>query len=295
MAADPGAYDVVVPVEHPPAAGHDIGPVMAAGPSDEPALATPELEAPARPLPPAPFAYGTAARSRPGTRWGLTGLVAAAGLALGVVSGAGIARLWTGGADAETGDAAAGAPAAGRGDVSLARESSDRESDRPDAEPRAALDARRALAPAGRLVVRSQPSGALVTVDGRLLGETPMARDLPLGTHAVRVAHPGHVPRTERVTLAAATPMRTLSVTLQPGLAPVAATRGAIDVDSRPRGARVSVDGRFIGLAPLRVADLAAGEHQVALDLGGYEPATSRVQVEPGRAASVRLTLRATH
>jgi hypothetical protein len=176
-------------------------------------------------------------------------------------------------------------------------------------------DARPAVVRPGRLVVRSDPSGALVTIGGRLLGETPVVLDdLPLGTHDVRVARPGHVPRTERVTLAAGSPTRSLSVTLQPGLpttpTPAVAgieaqsrgatggvdprTRGSIDVDSRPRGARVLVDGRFVGHAPLRVADIAAGEHQITLELGGYHSATGRVQVEPGRAQPLRVTLRAT-
>jgi serine/threonine-protein kinase len=162
-----------------------------------------------------------------------------------------------------------------------------------------ALDARPAVAP-GRLVVRSQPSGALVTIDGRHFGETPVvARGLAPGTYAVRVAHPGHVPRTERVTIRTAVPVRTLDVTLAPGLEPTpttsttTTTRGAIDVDSRPRGARVIVDGRFVGLAPLRLADVGPGDHQVTLELGGYRSATGRVHVDAGRTAELTTTLRA--
>ena len=160
-----------------------------------------------------------------------------------------------------------------------------------------APDVRPAVA-AGRLLVRSQPAGALVTIDGRHFGETPVvARGLAPGTYAVRVAHPGHVPRTERVTIRAASAVRTLDVTLAPGLetSPVSSTasaRGAIDVDSRPRGARVIVDGRFVGLSPLRLADVGPGDHQVTLELGGYRSATGRVHVAAGRTAELTTTLR---
>jgi hypothetical protein len=134
-----------------------------------------------------------------------------------------------------------------------------------------------------------------VTIGGRLVGETPtVVRDLAPGTYDVRVARPGHVPRTEKVTVGTTSSVRTLSVALQPGLPPVTSGRGAIDVDSRPRGARVLVDGRFVGHTPLRIADMVAGEHQITLELGGYHPATGRVHVEPGRAQSLRMTLRAT-
>jgi hypothetical protein len=167
----------------------------------------------------------------------------------------------------------------------------------PRAPSRSVPDVRPAVV-AGRLLVRSRPTGALVTIDGRHLGETPVvARGLAPGTYAVRVAHPGHVPRTEKVTIRAAPAVRTLDVTLAPGLetllaASATSTRGAIDVDSRPRGARVIVDGRFVGLSPLRLADIGPGEHQVTLEMGGYRSATGRVRVDAGRTAQLTTTLR---
>jgi serine/threonine protein kinase len=163
--------------------------------------------------------------------------------------------------------------------------------------PPSAHDVRPAVA-VGRLLVRSQPSGALVTIDGRHFGETPVvANGLAPGTYAVRVARPGHVPRTEKVTIRAAPAVRTLDVTLAPGLetgpaASATSTRGAIDVDSRPRGARVIVDGRFVGLSPLRLADVGPGEHQVTLEMGGYRSATGRVRVDAGHTAELTTTLR---
>jgi hypothetical protein len=117
-----------------------------------------------------------------------------------------------------------------------------------------------------------------------------------MGAHVVQVARPGHVPRLERITLVPSAPSRTLTVALEPGVewvpAPsAAATRGAVDVQSRPRGARVIVDGRFVGQAPLRVVDLRPGLHRVGLELGGYHSIDTQFRVDAGRSAPLRVTL----
>lgn len=191
-----------------------------------------------------------------------------------------------------------------------ARELAQEPDDRTDAaQPRGVARARatgeRRVAARGRLVIRSQPSGAMVTVDGRLLGDTPLTLDgVRLGTHALQVARPGYVPRVERVTLSAAIPERTLTVALEPALDsavgpeaspgagrraadPLPAANGAVQVESTPRGARVLIDGRFVGQAPLRVPELTPGTHVVSFELAGYRPATRSVAVLPGKVARV--------
>lgn len=151
---------------------------------------------------------------------------------------------------------------------------------------------RRAADVAGQLLVRSEPSGAMVLVDGRLRGETPATvRDLPLGAHDVQVARPGYAPETRRVTLTRDAPARNLTVALTAALDPAAQLRGAIYADSRPRGARVLVDGRLIGTTPLRLPDVVAGRHEVRLELEGYRPVTTPVTVSGGREARVAVTL----
>jgi hypothetical protein len=152
----------------------------------------------------------------------------------------------------------------------------------------------RVMAVKGELVVRSQPAGALVTIDGALSGETPVTvRDLSLGTHLVQIARPGHEPRVERVTLTSGAPVQRVNVELVRGLDLGAPMRGAITVDSRPRGARVSIDGKYIGRTPLRWPDALPGAHQVVLDLAGYARTTIPVTVRQGEPARVAATLRA--
>jgi len=161
----------------------------------------------------------------------------------------------------------------------------------PDVEPAETTDARPAVARTNRLHIRSEPSGALVTIDGRLSGATPTTvRALSPGTYVVRVARPGHVPHEERVTLASAT-VRTLNFELEPGLDPWTPSVGSVDVDSRPRGAEVIIDGRRFGRTPLRAPALKPGVHDVRLALGGYASAAQQVDVAAGHRSTVNLTL----
>jgi hypothetical protein len=146
-------------------------------------------------------------------------------------------------------------------------------------------------------VIQSVPSGALVTIDGRRSGETPLTVQVPLGRHDIQVARSGYVPSTRRLELTKRTPAQTVRVTLKRGPADEAAAAaktpatGSADVDSNPRGARVSVDGKFVGITPMRLNDLTAGKHQIQFDLAGHKTVTSTVNIVGGERARVTVTL----
>ena len=147
-------------------------------------------------------------------------------------------------------------------------------------------------APTGRLVIQSTPSGALVTVDGQRAGETPVTLTVALGRHDVQVARSGYVPKTDRVELTAKQPSRTLHVPLKRGPSKdPAVTTGSVNIDSRPRGARVTLDGRRLGATPLRVPELTAGDHRVLVELAGYRSVTSMVNIVSGELTRLTLTL----
>jgi eukaryotic-like serine/threonine-protein kinase len=153
--------------------------------------------------------------------------------------------------------------------------------------------ARRVFATTGRVTVRSTPAGALVTVDGNLYGETPITvRDLAFGAHLVQIARPGHAPRAERIVLTGDAPARTVNVVLQKGLDIGGPMLGTLDVDSQPRGARVRVNGRYLGVTPLRWPEAILGTLTVDLELAGYHSASVPVVVKPGEPARLVVTLR---
>ncbi len=169
----------------------------------------------------------------------------------------------------------------------------------------------------GRISVRSKPSGAQVFIDGRDVGRTPVTSgNLARGSHEVRVVRDGYSPVARRVTVTAAKPAPSVTVTLArprsttsptatatpaatsaPAAAASAAAQaaargiGSLDVDSRPSGARVFVDGRSVGTTPVSVDGLEAGEHAVRLEQDGYRNWTSSVRIVAGARNRVAASL----
>lgn len=177
--------------------------------------------------------------------------------------------------------------------------------DPPAAEPPAPV------ATTGRVDVRSTPAGAGVTVDGRWRGRTPLTiEDLRFGRHVVRVVQPGYATAREDVTLSSSSPSRALSFRLErtaPAAAPRTAARppapaparpatptsytGSIYVDSRPRGARVLVNGKFVGTTPVRIPDVAIGSQIVRLELENHRIWTTTTRVSAGQESRVTGSL----
>jgi serine/threonine-protein kinase len=166
----------------------------------------------------------------------------------------------------------------------------------PSAAPAPVVVASAPPAPAveGRLVIRSTPPGARVTVNGRAEGETPATvRGLEPGTYSVRVARAGFLAQERRVVISRGEPSATVAVTLSPETAPAPApaARGTIQVESRPAGARVQVNGKSIGVTPLTVADLTAGDHVVVIEIDGYRRWQDTVRVAAGERHRVAASL----
>ncbi len=147
----------------------------------------------------------------------------------------------------------------------------------------------------GLMIVESSPPRAGVTVNGDWRGRTPLTlTGLKFGSYVVRIVQPGFATAREEVTLSAAQPSRTVSARLQraAGTAPSArgaapsALVGSIYVDSRPRGARVVLDGREVGTTPARIPDIPVGTHVVRLELPDHRIWSKSTSVVPGREAS---------
>jgi hypothetical protein len=165
----------------------------------------------------------------------------------------------------------------------------------------------------GRLLVRSTPSGASVSVDGVVKGETPLAlRELANGTINVTVTRAGYLPETRRVVITSARPARSLDVRLAPESAaasapagrsgattagkPAAAagaTTGVLSVDSRPSGAAVTINGQPRGNTPLTINDLPPGEYEVLMSMPGYRNFTTTVRVVAGERVRAAASLTA--
>ena len=174
------------------------------------------------------------------------------------------------------------------------------------------VPARSAQTGNGRLVVRSTPARAGVTINGRWRGRTPLTiDDLAYGSYVVRVVQPGYRVARDEFVLSARDRSHEFTARLEregraapstpaprPGTprgiatAPAAPVfTGSLYVDSRPRGATVFLDNRSVGQTPLSLSDVSIGTHVVRIEMAGKKPWTTTARVVAGETARVTGSL----
>jgi hypothetical protein len=134
----------------------------------------------------------------------------------------------------------------------------------------------------GTFSIETNPTGAIVSIDGTVHGASPLVTPLAPGPHVVEVA---------------GITKRTLTITIEPGARvaqyvelPEAPAIAHVHIESTPPGAQVSIDGAPRGTAPLEIEDLAPGRHVVTLK-SGAATVTQNIDVEAGRPISVVVPL----
>jgi serine/threonine protein kinase len=140
----------------------------------------------------------------------------------------------------------------------------------------------------GELQIRTEPPGAQVTVDGRVLGKSPLtAEGLSAGQHTVVVENELG-PVTQRVTIEAGT---TASLVVPMATAPRNAVSGWIAV-SAPVDVQLYENQRLLGSSQTDRIMVPVGRHEVELvnEALGYR-ASKIVNVGPGQTANIRLDL----
>jgi serine/threonine protein kinase len=151
----------------------------------------------------------------------------------------------------------------------------------------------------GRVLIRSNPPGAQVLVDGQSRGDTPVAiRGLEFGEHTIAVTAAGHVRWEQKVTLTADRPSQSFEIVLATTAGRSSETVAAagnvpatLQIDSRPSGAQVWMNGTLVGTTPLVLPTVDVGSHAVRIELPGYRPWTTSIQVTRGERARVAASL----
>lgn len=155
----------------------------------------------------------------------------------------------------------------------------------------------------GRLLVRSRPAGAQVTVDGKAYGPTPATvRGLGRGAHRVKITHDGYAAEDRRFVVTSSRPERSITVALEPvraaaasrGQAPISTQGrfvGALAIDSRPAGAKVFMDGTLVGTTPMALPTVPVGSHAIRLEHDGYRRWSSSVRIVASEQKRVTASL----
>jgi hypothetical protein len=132
----------------------------------------------------------------------------------------------------------------------------------------------------GMLSVQTNPPGVAIFVDGESRGNTPARISLGAGSHILELRGRG-VPRVIPVNVSAGAEV---SQYLE---LPETPSAGSLLVQSDPPGARVTIDGVEHGVAPVSVADLSPGDHEVVLQNAGGAPVRQHVVIQAGVTSSV--------
>ena len=137
--------------------------------------------------------------------------------------------------------------------------------------------------PDGRLVVRSSPSGANVTVGGAYRGRTPLEIDVRPGiAQPVAVLRDGYEAAEREVSVAAGG-----REVVEFSLAPIL---GEVIVRANPADAQLFVDGAARGSAN-QTLSLPATAHVIEIRRSGYAPHKVTVTPRPGLPQKVDVTL----
>ncbi|MCS7068609.1 MAG: PEGA domain-containing protein [Meiothermus sp.] len=137
----------------------------------------------------------------------------------------------------------------------------------------------------GLLQINSNPQGAQVLVNGRVVGNTPLNLTVQPGRYDIELRLGGYQGFRTSVTVGNGQTVP-VSVNLQ-------ALRGALEVFTNVE-ARIFLDGREVGQTRggfLRLEDVEPGNVQLVALTPGFRAEVRDVRLEPGRVLQVRLNL----
>jgi len=135
----------------------------------------------------------------------------------------------------------------------------------------------------GFLVIRSEPPGAIVTLNGKEVGRTPLQLEQMVGRYVV-VAELGRLYHPAREELTLTREGAKVTLILRPAF-------GTLEVRSSPAGAEVWVDDVVVGKTPYRNDRQPSGTYKVRVEAADHVPETLEVTVSDGQVVSRDVSL----
>ncbi len=138
---------------------------------------------------------------------------------------------------------------------------------------------------AGALEVSSTTAGAEVSIDGERVGTIPLPAPLTTltpGEHTIKVEKPGFAPYIDVFKIDRKKPTR-VEVEL-------VAVAGVLRLKANVEAARVYVDGKFVGEAPI-TSEIAVGARAVQVSKGGFKDFFQNISAVAGQEVNLDVLL----
>ena len=136
------------------------------------------------------------------------------------------------------------------------------------------------------VTIPSDPPNAAVSVDGVQVGVTPGPVPILSGERRILVKLPGYKGWRDILQVTARQPLNLPAIKLE-------RADGLLAVRSSPRGASVTVDGRYEGLTPIEIAVAPGATLGIRVFKVGHAPVERSVRVESGAERSLSVDLQA--
>ncbi len=127
----------------------------------------------------------------------------------------------------------------------------------------------------GVLVIRSNPSGATISVNGQKVGQTPQQLVYPVGRYIV-VAELGNLYYPTRQEVSLTKKGAQVNLNLKPAF-------GSAKITSLPSKARVLLDGEYVGETPLVIPQKLSGTYKLRLELSDYLSSEAVLVIKDGK------------
>jgi len=127
----------------------------------------------------------------------------------------------------------------------------------------------------GRLTIKSEPTGAMVKLNGKQKGVTPLViPELLSGDYTITISKDLYHTSEEKYTITDGSENERLIV-LNPAF-------GKLSVSATPKGAKVFLSGQFKGRTPIILDKVLSGSYRLKVTQDLYEPLEEEIIVEDG-------------
>lgn len=136
----------------------------------------------------------------------------------------------------------------------------------------------------GGIVVSTTPAGAKVAVNGVSRGVTPLTvTGIPKGRTTLEISHDGYKPEKRELTLKAGE-VQDIDIALE-------GIPGSIFLTSIPDGARLYINDKACGKAPVTIPDVKPGSYSIRAEMDGRGSVTKTVTVGLAQSVSEEFRL----